>query len=277
MNGRSRVEMKFHVVTVELPNQVKLQYVEQGNSSDFPLILLHGYADSWYSFERVLSYLPESIRALALTQRGHGDASRPVTGYGPRDFATDLAAFMNALHIETAVIAGGSSGGIVARRFAIDHPERTLGLILIGSPLTLQDKPSVLELWDSTISKLTDPIDPDFVREFVKSNLVQQVPQAFLKTVIKENLKVPARVWRATLKGLLEDDSLEELNKIKAPTFIVWGDKDAIIPQSDQETLVTRIAGSRLVVYPGAGHALYWEEPAHLASDIIAFVKDLTY
>jgi len=269
--------MKFHVVTVELPNQVKLQYVEQGNSSGFPLVLLHGYTDSWYSFERVLAHLPKSIRAFALTQRGHGDASRPVTGYGPRDFATDLVAFMNTLHIETAVIVGGSSGGIIARRFAIDHPKRTLGLILIGSPLTLQDKPGVMELWDSTISKLTDPIDPAFVHEFVKSQLAQQVPQAFLKTVIRENLKVPARVWKATLKGLLEDDSLEGLNRIKAPTFIIWGDKDVIVPRSDQETLVTRIAGSRLVIYPGAGHSLYWEEPAHLASDIIGFVKSLTY
>ncbi len=81
--------MKFDVITVELPNQVKLQYVEQGNSSGLPLILLHGYADSWRSFERVLPYLPKSIRTFTLTQRGHGDASRPVTGYRARDFATD--------------------------------------------------------------------------------------------------------------------------------------------------------------------------------------------
>jgi len=267
--------MKFDVITVELPKQVKLQYFEQGNHLGFPLILLHGYADSWHSFERVLRYLPKSIRAFALTQRGHGDASRPVTGYRSHDFSMDLAAFMDALELEAAVIAGGSSGGIIARRFAIEHPNRTLGLILVGSPLTLKDKPGVLALWDSTISKLKDPIDPSFVREFVKSNLAQQVPQAFLKTVIKENLKVPARVWRATLKGLLEDDSSEKLNKIKAPTLIVWGNKDGIIPRSEQETLLKRITGSRLVVYPGAGHALYWEEPAHFASDIVVFIEHL--
>jgi pimeloyl-ACP methyl ester carboxylesterase len=268
--------MKFDVITVELPNQVKLQYVEQGELLGFPLILLHGYADSWQSFKRVLPYLPKSIRAFALTQRGHGEASRPAIGYHPRDFATDLAAFMDALHLETAAIAGGSSGGIIARRFAIEHPNRTLGLILAGSPLTLKDKPGVLALWDSTISKLKDPIAPGFVREFVRSNLAQQVPQAFLETVIKENLKVPARVWKATLKGLLEDDSSEELSKVKTPTLIIWGDKDAIIPRTEQETLLKRIAGSRLVVYHGAGHVLYWEEPAHIASDIVAFIKNLT-
>jgi pimeloyl-ACP methyl ester carboxylesterase len=267
--------MKLDVITVELPNQVKLQYVEQGNSSGLPLILLHGYADSWRSFERVLPHLPKSIRAFALTQRGHGDASRPATGYRPCDFVTDLAEFMDALDLETAVIAGGSSGGIIARRFAVDYPNRTSGLILVGSPLTLQDKPTVLDIWNSTISKLKDPIDPSFVREFIRSQLAQQVPQTFLNNMIKENLKVPARVWRATLKGLLEDDSSMELNKIKTPTLIIWGDKDSIIPRSEQETLRERIAGSRLVVYPGAGHALYWEEPAHVASDIVAFIETL--
>jgi pimeloyl-ACP methyl ester carboxylesterase len=267
--------MKFDVITVELPNQVKLQYVEQGNSSGLPLILLHGYADSWRSFERVLPHLPKSIRAFALTQRGHGDASRHVTGYRPLDFENDLVGFMDALELNTAVIAGGSSGGIIARRFAIDYTNRTLGLILVGSPLTLKDKPSVLELWDSTISKLEDPIDPSFVRGFMMSQLAQHVPQAFLKTMLRENLKVPARVWMATLGGLLEDDSLEELNRIKAPTLIVWGDKDTVIPRSDQETLLERIAGSRLVVYPSAGHALYWEEPAQFASDIVAFIENL--
>ena len=105
------------IKTVQLPNQVKLPYVEQGNSLGFPLILLHGYADSWRSFERVLPHLPKSIRAFALTQRGHGDASRPTVGYRPHDFASDLVAFMDALHLDTAVIAGGSSGGFVARRF----------------------------------------------------------------------------------------------------------------------------------------------------------------
>jgi len=182
---------------------------------------------------------------------------------------------MDKLELETAIIAGGSSGGVIARRFAINYPDRTAGLILVGSPLTFQNKPGILDIWNSTISKLKDPIDTSFVREFIKSQLAQQVPQAFLKTMIKENLKVPARVWRATLKGLLEDDSSEELNKIKTPTLIIWGDRDAIIPRSEQETLRELIAGSRLVVYPGAGHALYWEEPAHFASDIAAFIKTL--
>jgi non-heme chloroperoxidase len=104
------------IKSVELPGRVKLPYVEQGDPSDVPVVLLHAIADSWRSFEPVLSELPESIHAFALTQRGHGDASRPARGCHSRDFAADLVAFMDALHLEAAVVAGGSSGGFVARR-----------------------------------------------------------------------------------------------------------------------------------------------------------------
>jgi pimeloyl-ACP methyl ester carboxylesterase len=262
---------------VELPNQVKLPYVEQGDFSGLPLILLHGYADSWRSFEPVLSHLPNSIHAFSLTQRGHGDASRPTEGYRTNDFASDLLSFMDVLHIDDAVIGGGSSGGFIARRFAIDNPQRTLGLVLIGSPLMMRDKPTVLEMRDSTISKLTDPIDPDFVRQFVESTFTQPVPQSFLETLVQESMKVPARVWKATLEGLLEDDSSEELAKIQAPTLIVWGDQDTIVPRSDQEMFLAKITNSRLVVYPGAGHALYCEVPALFASDLVAFIEDLRH
>ena len=261
--------------SVELPNGVAIPYAEQGDTSGYPVVLLHAIADSWRSFESVLSDLPESIHAFALTQRGHGDASRPAKGYHSRDFAADLAAFMDALYLEAVVVVGGSSGGFVARRFAIDHPGRTLGLVFLGSPAILRDKPGVLEMWDSTISELKDPISPDLVREFAEGTLTRPVPQAFLETIVQENLKAPARVWRATFEGLLEDDSMKELDKIKAPTLIVWGDQDAILPRSDQETLAAAITGSRLLVYPGAGHAFYWEDPGRVASDLAVFIAGL--
>jgi steroid delta-isomerase-like uncharacterized protein len=263
------------VRSVELPGRPRLSYAEQGDPSGVPLLLLHAIVDSWRSFELVLSNLPESIHAFALTQRGHGDAGRPARGYHPRDFAADLAAFMDVLHLQAAVVVGGSSGGFVARRFAIDHPERTLGLVFLGSPANLLDKPGVQELWYSTISKLTDPIDPDLVREFAEGTLAQPVPQAVLEVIVRENLKAPAQVWRDTFKGLLEDDSLWELGKIEAPTLVVWGDRDAILPRSDQESLAAAITGSRLLVYEGAGHAFYWEDPGRVAADLATFVAEL--
>ena len=260
---------------VELPNQIKLNYAEQGDPSGIPVLLLHGITDSWRSFESVLPHLPDSLRAFALSQRGHGDTDRPVAGYRPQDFAADLAAFTDALGLGPAVLAGHSMGASIAQRFAIDHPGRTLGLVLVGSLTTWRGHPDFVELWDSVVSTLTDPIDPGFVREFQESTLAQPVPPAFLETVVRESLKLPARVWKAVLlEGLLEADFSEELGKIKAPTLIVWGDRDSLT-RGGQEALTAAITGSRLVVYPGTGHALHWEEPDRFAADLVAFTETL--
>jgi len=261
------------VKSVELPNRVTLSYAEQGDPSGAPLLLLHGVTDSWHSFEPVMPHIPESIHAFALTQRGHGDSSRPATGYRFDDFAFDVAAFMDALHIESAVIAGHSMGSAVAQRFAIVCPERTLGLVLIGSFASLRSNPGVQELWNSVISTITDPVDPAFVRDFQESTLAKPVPPAFLETIVKESLKLPARVWKAAFEGFLEDDFSGQLSAIKAPVLIVWGDRDEFCRQSDQDALQAAISGSRFVVYPGCGHGLHWEQPERFGADLTAFVE----
>jgi pimeloyl-ACP methyl ester carboxylesterase len=263
------------IKSVELPTRARLSYVEQGDPFGVPVLLLPGLGDSWRSFESVLHHLPESIRAFALTQRGHGDASHPSGGYRFHDFAADLTAFMEALHLEAAVVAAHSASGFFAQRFAIDHPERALGLVFIGCPATLRGHPGVQDAWDSTISKLTDPVDPGFVRETQRSALAQPVPEEFFETLVQEALKVPARVWKAAFEAFLEDDLSGELDKIKAPTLIVWGDRDAILSRSDQEALAEAIPGSRLVVYAGAGHSPHWEEPDRFASDLASFIENL--
>jgi non-heme chloroperoxidase len=263
------------IKSVELSSGVRLPYAEQGDPLGVPVVLLHGITDSWRSFEGVLPHLPESIHAFALSQRGHGDADRPATGYSPQNFATDLAAFMGALKLRPAVIVGHSMGASIAQRFAIDHPVRTLGLVLVGSLTTWRGHPEFVELWDSVVAMLTDPIDPGFVREFQESTLAQPVSPAFLEIIVQESLKMPARVWKAVLlEGLLEADFSRELARIHAPTLIVWGDQDSLT-RSGQEALTAAIAGSRLLVYPGIGHALHWEEPERFAADLVAFTENL--
>jgi pimeloyl-ACP methyl ester carboxylesterase len=133
----------------------------------------------------------------------------------------------------------------------------------------------VVEFWENEISRLTDPIDPQIARDFQQSTLAQPIPASFLETIVRESLKVPAHVWRAAFQGFLEDDFAAELNEIGSPTLIVWGAKDAFCPRADQEMLLAAIAGSRLVVYEHAGHALHWEEPERFAADVASFAGNL--
>jgi non-heme chloroperoxidase len=262
------------IKSVELPTGVRHTYVEQGDRGGVPVLLLPGLGDSWRSFQPVLDHLPASIHAFALTQRGHGDSSHPAEGYRFHDFAADVTAFVDALELEAVVIAAHSASGFFAQRFAIDHPKRTLGLVFIGTPVTLRGHPGVQEAWDSTISKLTDPVDPGFVREIQKSALAQPVPEEFFEILVQEALKVPARVWRAAVEGFLQDDLSSELHKIEAPALIVWGDQDTLLNRSDQEALAAAIPGTRLLVYAGAGHSPHWEEPDRFASDLTSFIEE---
>src|SRR5918998_365356 len=254
--------------SVELPNQVKLPYVEQGDPSGVPVLLLHGITDSWRSFEPVLSHLPASIRAFALSQRGHGDADRPAAGYHPRDFAADVAAFLDSQGLEAAVIAGHSMGSTVALRFALDYPERTRGLVPMGTFVRYRTNPVITDFWETVVTTLRDPIDRSVAREFQESTLAGPISPSFLETAIAESLKVPARVWHDLFAGLREDEHVARLDSIEAPTLLIWGDQDAFVPESDQETLLRTIAGSRLEIYRGTGHAVHWEEPTRFAADL---------
>ena len=256
--------------SIELSTGVRLPYVERGDPSGVPLVLLHGYSDSHGSFEPLLAHLPRSVRAFALTQRGHGDADRPAGGYRPEDFAADVGAFMDAVGLEAAVIVGHSGGSYAAQRFALDHPDRTLGLVLIGAFRAFHDNPAVLEFWQ-VVSQLTDPVDPAFVRDFQESTLTRPVPPAFLDGVIAESSKLPARVWRSYLGDYLEAEVPTEKGTITAPTLIMWGDRDPYCPRDDQHALLAAIPGARLATYPGTGHVPHWEEPERSAADISAF------
>ena len=107
-------------------------------------------------------------------------------------------------------------------------------------------------------------------------HLPSDPPRAFLDTVVQEGTKVPAFVWKAAFESRWrqEGDFSGELGKINAPTLSLWGDQDARYPRRQQEELASKIRGSRLLVYGGAGHFLHWEEPERLASDLRSFIEE---
>jgi pimeloyl-ACP methyl ester carboxylesterase len=250
-----------------LRDGLELPYVEHGDPDGVPLVLLHGWLDSLRCFDRLMAVLPERIYALAFDQRGHGDAAKPAAGYGLGDFANDVGTFMDAVGLEAAVLAGASSGGYVAQRFAVDDPGRTLGLALLGSPRSLRGpRPRFADV----VATLEDPIDAAFVRELSEGMVACEVPEAVMATLCEENLKVPARVWRDAFEGLLAAEPPLETGRISAPTLIVWGARDALLPRADQEALAAEIPGARLVVYPDVGHLPVIEEPERVAADLTA-------
>jgi pimeloyl-ACP methyl ester carboxylesterase len=109
-----------------------------------------------------------------VSQRGHGESDKPATGYGVEDFAADVVPLLDAFGIERAVLTGHSASCLVARRVALDHPDRVAGLILEASPTTLRDDAQLLGFVES-VSRLDDPISPDFARSFVAGTSSEHV------------------------------------------------------------------------------------------------------
>jgi non-heme chloroperoxidase len=253
---------------VLLRTGIKLHYAEKGDWSGEPVVLLHGYADSWQSFAPMLSEFSSSFRTFSLDLRGHGNSDKPAGGYKLDDFVADLAAFMDSMSLERANIVGHSLGSFIAQLFAACHPDRIRRLLLVSSAPSAT-RNAVIQSLKTEVDALSDPIDKAFVVTFQEPST--PIAQDFMDRIISESMKVPAHVWQNTLSGLLQADNSSILGCIKAPTFIAWGCKDAIFTREDQNKLIAKIPHALLREYD-AGHAIHWEKPKELALDMIKFM-----
>ncbi|HEU4871980.1 MAG TPA: alpha/beta fold hydrolase [Pyrinomonadaceae bacterium] len=254
-----------------LKTGVRLRYAYKGDPAGIPVIMLHGYTDSWFSFSQVLPLLDNKYRVYILDQRGHGDSDRPVGGYALQQFAADVIAFMDAMNLKQATIVGHSMGSFVAQHVAAEAPERVTKLVLVASATTVRNN-TVVDL-QREINALSDTVPESFARDFQVSTIFHPLEQDFLQAVVKESLKMPARVWREVMAEMLAPEANVELKKIKTPTLILWGDKESVFPRSEQDLLVSALRNSVLKVYPDTGHALHWERPERFAKDLQDFIN----
>jgi len=131
----SPAPLAFHEKNVTLGNSLTIHYYEWPGAGPH-MVLLHpssGYGRMW---EATASALGSQYHVWALDQRGHGDSGRPDGDYSAEEYSTDLLLFFQAVGIDKAIVAGQSLGGRVGQVFAAVHPERILGLGLVGGPHT---------------------------------------------------------------------------------------------------------------------------------------------
>ena len=262
--------MRF--ATTRLKTGPQLHYAEHGDSNGQGIVFLHGWPDSWFSFSRVVPLLPPGVHSFVLDQRGFGDSERLRGGYGIDEFAADAVAFLDAISLERATLVGHSFGSFVARQVAIAHPERVDRLVLIGTGLSPVN-PVTREV-QSTLRDLSDPVSAEFARDFQASTAYVPLPESFFEQIVRESLKLPARLWRDVFAGLLAYDDTEQLTRIAAPTLLIWGERDALFPRDDQDRLMAAIRGATLRIYPETGHCPNWERPEQVAADLSAFLRE---
>jgi pimeloyl-ACP methyl ester carboxylesterase len=268
--------MRRSVSTVTLEGGMSLSYASVGESSGPAVLLLPGPTDSWRSYQPVLDRVPASLHVIAVSQRGHGDSDKPAAGYRVEDFAEDVPLVLDGLDVERAVLVGHSGSCLVARRAALDHPERVAGLVLEASPTSLRADPGLASFVTSVVADLEDPIDAEFARAVVADTSSDELPAALMDELTAELLKVPARVWREMFDGLLAYDDLAELGNVTVPTLLIWGDADPLVSRDMQHTLNETIPDTERLVYPGVGHTPRWEEPTRFTHDVANFVDAVT-
>ena len=263
------IEPRF--TRVRVATGVELQVVESGPADGRPVLFLHGYTDSWFSFSRILGGLPHDVRAIVPSQRGHGDSERPACCYTVDDLARDAVALLDALGIRQADVVGHSMGSMIAQRIAAEHPGRVRRLVLIGAATT--GALPVVEEFNTAVHSLADPIPDAFAREFQVSTAYDSLPSQFLDRVVRESMKVPAHVWRAALAGIIAPEARTDLAGIDAPTLILWGEQDAFFPRAQQDLLVAGISNARLVTFDRIGHSPHWEDPERLLQKLNEFLE----
>ncbi|MBO1269582.1 alpha/beta fold hydrolase [Arthrobacter cavernae] len=243
-----------------------------GRAAGLPLLLLHPWGESRHCFDRLIPLLREGSDALAIIApdlRGQGEAAKPADGYSLEEQAEDVAALLEALGIPEAYVLGSSSGGYVAQQLAVTHPETVAALVLVGSPLSLKGRPAFAD----DVEQLTDPVDPDWVRESLSwFRLLHTVPAWYIEDRIRDGTAMPAHAWKAILHGLCEAVPPTEAGTIDVPTLILWGAHDSLLPRRHQEALAARIRSSRLKMYESTGHLVLWEVPERVAEDTAAFL-----
>ena len=259
---------------------INLSYNVRGDGQ--PLILIAGFATAQNAWFPLLRAFIKHYRVVTFDNRGIGGSDKPAGPYSTKMMARDTIALMDHLGIDRAHILGGSMGGMIAQHIAIDHPQRVDKLILFstsagGQPLrdmlfdlaeatTPNWKRSSSDLAGADLRKLTAAIaSRSFNQPF---NRLVIVPLARLMLKL-DATKVPA----GQLDAMMTHDVLDRLNLIKAPTLVMTGSKDRLMPAQSSEMLSSRINGAKLVVIDGGSHALAEGMSGRFNKEVLDFLR----
>jgi pimeloyl-ACP methyl ester carboxylesterase/FAD/FMN-containing dehydrogenase len=256
-----------------LPGGIELTYAAAGPRDGTPVVLLHGLFDHWRSFAPVIAHLAGDLRAYAVTQRGHPGSSRPASGYAISDLAGDVVAFLDAMGIERAVLAGHSLGALSALQAAILAPDRVAGLVLAPGFASAKVLPAVRELLDA-VAAMDGTLDRDFVEHLQEQ--ARELSDEFFTTMVEATLQMPPAVCRALLDGITAFDVERSLTAVRSPALLLWGDGDAIVSREQVNALARSVPDAELRVIPGCGHTPHWHDPRGFARMLARFAPRLT-
>jgi pimeloyl-ACP methyl ester carboxylesterase len=270
---------------VGLDNGLTVHLRDEGPRDAPVILLLHGANASLRTWDQWTRILSTQYRVIRFDQIGHGlTGPNPTARYDAAAFTGTVDAVMNKLGIKTFVIGGNSMGGWVSWEYARRHPDRLRGVLLVDA---FGAKPKVEPKLPIGFRIARTPVLRNAVLYFTPRSLVEKSLQ---QSVSNQAIVTPAEVdeyWEllrfpgnrqatidrsATMRASAQPS---DVAGIKAPTLILWGAEDKLIPVDAATWFNTNIPGSKLVIYPKIGHLPMEETPEPSARDVMNWLATL--
>ena len=258
---------------------VKLHYQEKGKGT--PVVLIHGYTSSTYSWKDVFLPLSEKYRVIAVDLKGFGFSAKPDGDYTRREQGRLVNGLLDHLKIEKAFLVGNSMGGETSINAALQKTERIEGLILVDSAGVNFESRNGITPWYIRVPFIGRVLSSIFLtsdalvkigleKSFYDDSKVTQERIDYYHQPLRTNDGQRAAMRaRQQFTQFPVEDKLSGINK---PTLIIWGAEDEVIPLSAGRKMNSLIKNSEMIVYEKVGHIPQEEVPERFLSDIINFI-----
>lgn len=234
------------------------------------LLILHGWqvpAKRYLPLKEI--FAPAGFELFVLRLPGFGDGPSLDRAWSLSDYADWVQEYIQKKGLKKVFLIGHSFGGRVAIKLSVLHPEKIKALVLTGVP-AIKNKSVKITLFKilAKIGKGLFAIPPlIFMRNFARRVL-------YLLAGERDYYRAEG-VMRKTLKKAVAEDLLPLLSKIKAPTLLIWGRNDKVVPVSIAERMVKKIPKAELIVIPKASHKLPYENPEVFTKKCLKFFHSL--
>jgi 3-oxoadipate enol-lactonase len=252
---------------------VKIYWDEQGQGTPVLLIMGLGYpSQMWH---RTRPQLAERYRTIALDNRGVGRSDVPPGPYPIPVMAADAAAVLDAAGVDSAHVYGVSMGGMIAQEFALQYPSRVRSLILgctaAGGPSAIRAEPEVTQFLMSRGQMTQEEAAEAAVPIIYDSG----TPRARIDEdlAVRRDWLPRPEAYINQLMGIIAWEAYSRLDQIKAPTLVIHGETDRLVPPGNGELIAARIPNAKLVKIPHAGHIYPTDQPEAAHRPVVEFLS----
>ena len=257
---------------------------EEGPRDGLPIVLLHGSNADLHTWQPWVYRLSDDYRVVRFDQIGHGlTGPHPDNDYDRARFVETVDAVADRLGLDRFVLGGNSMGGGIAAAYALEHPRRVAGLILVdasGAPVRREQGGGNIGFTIAQTPGLRNLMTQVTPRSMVRASLEQSVSNKAIVTPEAvdrywELLRYPGN-RAATLARFGQTRpsfTRAKMAKLQMPVLIIWGAEDALIPAAAGDWFADALPDARLVSYPGIGHLPMEEAPDRSARDVRAWLE----